>query len=69
MVSAGEETGKLDTLLIHISEYYDAQIDYTINNMVALIEPLLILVMGSAVLGMALGIFMPMWNLMRLFKG
>jgi len=69
MVSAGEETGKLDTLLIHVADYYDDQIDYTINNLVTLIEPFLIIVMGGAVLLVALGIFMPMWNLMSLFKG
>jgi len=69
MVSAGEETGKLDILLIHVSEYYDSQIDYIIGNMVSLIEPLLIMVMGGAVLLMALGIFMPMWNLMDVVKG
>ena len=68
MVAAGEETGKLDELLTHVSDYYDSQIDYTINNLVSLIEPLLILVLGCAVLMMALGIFMPMWNLMDLFQ-
>jgi len=69
MVSAGEETGKLDELLIYVSEYYDSQVDYTIKNLVSLIEPFLILVMGCAVLLMALGIFLPMWNLMHLFSG
>ena len=68
MVSVGEETGKLDELLLHVSDYYDAQVDYTINNLVSLIEPILISVLGLAVLFMALGIFLPMWNLMNLFK-
>ncbi len=68
MVSLGERTGKLDELLFHVSEYYDSQVDYTINNLVSLIEPVLIVVLGIAVLGMALGIFMPMWSLMSLFK-
>jgi MSHA biogenesis protein MshG len=68
MISVGEETGKLDELLMHVSDYYDAQVDYTINNLVSLIEPILIFVLGLAVLFMALGIFLPMWNLMNLFK-
>lgn len=68
MVSVGEETGKVDELLLHVSDYYDSQIDYTINNLVSLIEPILILVLGCAVLFMALGVFLPMWNLMSLFK-
>lgn len=68
MVAVGEETGKLDELLLHVSDYYDLQIDYTINNFTSLIEPALIFVLGIAVLFMALGIFLPMWNLMSLFK-
>jgi type II secretory pathway component PulF len=68
MVAVGEESGKLEDLLLHISDYYDSQIDYTINNLLTLIEPLLILILGIAVLFMALGIFLPMWNLMDLFR-
>lgn len=68
MVSVGEATGKLDELLLHVADYYDSQIDYTINNMASLIEPILIVLLGSAVLFMALGIFLPMWNLMSLFR-
>jgi len=68
MVAVGEETGKLDELLIHVSDYYDEQVDYTINNLTSLIEPILIFVLGLAVLFMALGIFLPMWNLMSIFR-
>lgn len=68
MVSAGEETGRISELLQHVADYYDEQIDYTINNMVSLIEPILIFILGLAVLLMALGIFLPMWNLISIFK-
>lgn len=68
MVAAGEEAGKLDELLLHVSAYYDSQIDYTINNFISLIEPMLIFTLGSVVLFMALGVFLPIWNLMNLFK-
>lgn len=68
MVSVGESTGKTDELLIHVSNYYDSRIDYTINNLISLIEPILIVILGCGVLFMALGIFLPMWNLMALFK-
>ena len=68
MVAVGEETGKLDDLLIHVSSYYDEQVDYTVNNLTSLIEPILIFVLGLGVLFMALGIFLPMWNLMSVFK-
>ncbi len=68
MVAAGEETGKLDDLLLHIADYYDSEIGYTIDNFVALIEPILIFVLGVGVLFMALGVFLPMWSLMDLFR-
>lgn len=68
MVSAGEETGKVDELLLHVSDYYDSQVEYTIDNLTSLIEPILIFVLGTGVLFMALGIFLPMWNVMSLFK-
>jgi MSHA biogenesis protein MshG len=68
MVAVGEETGKLDDLLIHVSNYYDEQVDYMISNLTSLIEPILIFVLGLGVLFMALGIFLPMWNLMSIFK-
>lgn len=68
MVAAGEETGKLDELLLHVSDYYDSQIEYMIDNLITLIEPFLILVLGTIVLFMALGIFLPMWSIMDLFQ-
>lgn len=68
MVAVGEETGKLDELLLHIADYYDSQADHTINNLVSLIEPILVFVLGGIVLFVALGIFLPMWDLMSLFK-
>ena len=68
MVSVGEETGKVSELLGHVADYYDEQTEYIINNLVSLIEPMLIFILGCGVLLMALGIFLPMWNLISLFK-
>lgn len=68
MVAIGEETGKLSDLLLHVSDYYDAQADYTLKNLYQLIEPLLIVILGLGVLFIALGIFLPMWNMVYLFK-
>lgn len=68
MVASGEKTGSLDDLLAFVSEYYDREIDYTIKNLVSLIEPILIFVLGLGILVMALGIFMPMWSLIKVFK-
>ena len=68
MVSVGEQTGKLDELMLYVSSYYEAQVEHMVENLTSLIEPLLTFVLGCAVLFMALGIFMPMWQIMRLFR-
>ncbi|MEI8175801.1 MAG: type II secretion system F family protein [Candidatus Omnitrophota bacterium] len=68
MVSIGEETGKIDELLMRAAEYYDTQVDYMLKNLTTLIEPLLIFSLGSIVLIMALAIFLPMWDMVQLFK-
>lgn len=68
MVAIGEETGKLDELLVRVADFFDYQANYTIKNLTTLLEPILLLVLGSGVLFMALAIFLPMWNLIYLFK-
>ena len=68
MVSIGEETGKLDELLMNASEHYDAQVEYAMKNLTTMIEPLLILVLGIMVLFVALGVFLPMWNMVQIAK-
>ncbi|MBN1406042.1 MAG: type II secretion system F family protein, partial [Candidatus Omnitrophica bacterium] len=68
MVAVGEETGKLSSLLLKVSDYYDRQAEYIIKNLSTLLEPILIIILGLGVLVMALGIFLPMWNLVYMFK-
>ena len=68
MVKIGEETGRMNELLLNVSDYYDSQVDYTVKNLTVLIEPILIFALGIMVLIMALGIFMPMWDLISVFK-
>jgi len=69
MVKIGEETGKIDDLLLRVADYYDSQVDYTVRNLTVLIEPILIFIIGILVLILALAIFLPMWNLISLFRG
>lgn len=68
MVAVGEETGKVDELLTKVSDYYDQQSDYMMRNLATLIEPIFIVILGAMVLLMALAIFLPMWNLISVFK-
>ena len=68
MVAVGEQTGQLDDLLAKVADYYDREVDYTIRNLSAMLEPVLLLVLAVVVLFFALAIFLPMWNLMSLFR-
>lgn len=63
MIAVGEETGELDTLLIEIAEMYERETDYAIKGLSSAIEPLLLTLIGLMVLVLALGVFLPLWNL------
>ncbi len=68
MVSVGEQTGRIDELLMSVADYYDTESGYIIKNLTTYIEPVLILALGAMVLVMALAIFLPMWNLIKVFR-
>jgi MSHA biogenesis protein MshG len=69
MVSVGEETGRVDTLLLEVAEYYERETDYDLKTLTARIEPLMIAVVAVMVLILALGIFTPMWDMMSAYQG
>jgi type II secretory pathway component PulF len=68
MLAVGEETGSIDKMLVRVARYYDQDVDYTIKNLSTAIEPVLLLVLGAAVLFTALAVFLPLWNLMNAFR-
>jgi len=63
MIGVGEETGELDSLLFEIAEMYERDTDYAIKGLSASIEPILLAVIGTLVLLLALGVFLPLWNM------
>jgi type IV pilus assembly protein PilC len=68
MMAVGEETGALDSMLEKIADFYDQEVEATVNALTSLLEPLLIVVMGSAVGGMVVSLYMPMFNIIKLIK-
>ncbi|MEW6445646.1 MAG: type II secretion system F family protein [Pseudomonadota bacterium] len=66
MLAVGEETGQVDTMMREVADFYDREVEYDIANLSAIIEPLLTLVVGAMVLVLALGVFLPMWDLTQL---
>ena len=63
MISVGEEAGELDDLLREVAEMYQREVEYDLKNLSSQIEPILIVLLGVLVLILALGVFLPMWNL------
>src|SRR5207248_8594497 len=68
MMSVGEETGALDELLDKIGEFYDQEVGATVDALTSLLEPLLIVVLGGAVGGMVVSLYMPMFKIIELVK-
>ncbi len=63
MIIVGEETGNISDMLEEVADFYEAEIDAELKNLAGAIEPFMIVIIGIMVLIMALGIFLPMWNL------
>jgi type IV pilus assembly protein PilC len=69
MIAVGEETGALDEMLEKIADFYDAEVEATVEALTSLIEPLLIVVMGVTVGGMVIALYMPMFSIISKMSG
>jgi MSHA biogenesis protein MshG len=65
LFTIGEESGSLEELMSEIAVHYQTEVDYSIKQLSATLEPILIWFLGMGVLVLALGVFMPMWDLGR----
>nr|WP_155456672.1 type II secretion system F family protein [Massilia eburnea] len=63
MIAVGEESGSLDDLMDEIAQMYEREVDYELKTLASQIEPILITFLGAMVLVLALGIFLPIWDL------
>ncbi|EQD53765.1 type II secretion system protein [mine drainage metagenome] len=68
MLRVGDETGAADEMLDEVAIYYEEEVDYDVRNMGALIEPILVVALGFMVLILALGVFLPMWDLIQVIQ-
>lgn len=66
MISVGEDSGAIDDMLANIGEYYDGEVESTVEGLTGMIEPILTVGMGAMVIVLALAIFLPMWNMMSM---
>lgn len=63
IVLVGEETGELDSILLELADFYEKEVDSIMDNLPSIIEPILILLLGLGVGGMAIAIIMPMYSM------
>jgi MSHA biogenesis protein MshG len=63
MVMVGEESGALDDMMQEIADLYQREVEYELKTLGAQIEPILIICLGVLVLILALGVFLPIWDL------
>ncbi|MDH5784494.1 MAG: type II secretion system F family protein [Chromatiales bacterium] len=68
MLNVGEETGAVDEMMDEVADYYEREVDYELKNISSAIEPILIVAVGILVLILALGIFLPMWEITNIAK-
>lgn len=69
MIALGEETGALPELLNEAADFYKREVDYDLENLSAALEPILIVTVGGMVLVLALGVFLPMWDMVARARG
>lgn len=69
MIQVGEETGRVDEMLEEVALFYEDEVDYDLKNLSSYIEPILIACIAGLVMILALGIFLPMWDMMSVMQG
>ncbi|MDG2113427.1 MAG: type II secretion system F family protein, partial [Actinomycetota bacterium] len=68
MLAVGEETGAIDTMLDKIAQFYEREVEATVEALTSLLEPLLIVVLGGTIGGMVIALYMPMFNIINLIE-
>jgi MSHA biogenesis protein MshG len=69
MLAVGEETGRVDQMLEEAAGFYEQEVEYDLKNLTSAFEPILIVAIGAMVLVLALGVFLPLWELSTTING
>ena len=67
MISVGESTGALDAMLSKIADFYDDEVNNAVTAMKQLIEPLMILVLGTLIGGLVIAMYLPIFSMGDVF--
>lgn len=66
MLEVGEETGRIDEMMQEVAEFYEREVAYDVDNISKIIEPVMTVAMGIMVLILAMGVFLPMWDMVKI---
>jgi len=69
MIAVGEETGAVEDTLSEVASYYEREVDYDLKQIGDAIEPIMIVFVGMLVLGLAMGVYLPMWEMASAARG
>jgi type IV pilus assembly protein PilC len=69
MVSVGESTGELDNMLVKVADYYEEEVDTIVANMLTILEPVMMVVMGVIVGGIVIAMYLPLFKLISVLSG
>ncbi|WOE68940.1 type II secretion system F family protein [Hydrogenimonas thermophila] len=69
MINAGESSGQLDSMMRKVTDYYRMRFNYILDNLSSYIEPVMLTIIAALVLLLALGIFLPMWDMAGAVNG
>ncbi|MDD5375999.1 type II secretion system F family protein [Acidithiobacillus sp.] len=68
MLKVGEETGGLDEMMGEVADYYEREVEKKVDSLAARIEPIMVVIMGGLVFILAAGIYLPMWDMVKMVK-
>lgn len=69
MVSVGESTGEMDTMLIKVADYYEDEVDVIVASMLTILEPIMLVFLGGMVGGIVIAMYMPLFKLIQVLSG
>jgi type IV pilus assembly protein PilC len=69
MVSVGESTGEIDAMLVKVADYYEEEVDVVMANLLTILEPFLMVILGVIVGGIVISMYLPLFKLIRLLSG
>jgi type IV pilus assembly protein PilC len=69
MVSVGESTGEMDTMLVKVADYYEDEVDVIVASLLTILEPIMLVILGGIVGGIVIAMYMPLFKLITVLSG